>query len=218
VLDPFAGVGGTLLGAALCGRKAVGLEINPEWIEIYRQVCSLEGLPEQQMLCGDSRELLRRRLGSSGEEAPFDLLLTDVPYWHMDRVPRSKGKYKRVGQPQRQSRVSKLQVFNEHQDTGRQGWRELLSEVFAGCLPRLKAGAYVVVFIGDMYHDGRFHFLAADLAALLETLGLVPKANLIWYDVSKSLHVYGYQYEFIPSMIHQNVLVFRKPRHRGGCS
>jgi hypothetical protein len=87
-----------------------------------------------------------------------------------------------------------------------------MREVFAGCLPLLKPGAYVVVFIGDMYHDGRFHFLAAELASLLEALGLVPKANLIWYDVSKTLHVYGYQYEFIPSMIHQNILVLRTGR------
>ena len=40
--------------------------------------------------------------------------------------------------------------------------------------------------------------------------GLVWKANLVWYDVSKKLHLYGYQYSYIPSLIHQNVLVFRK--------
>jgi hypothetical protein len=62
-----------------------------------------------------------------------------------------------------------------------------------------------------MYHGGRYHFLSADLAGLLERLGLVMKADLVWYDVSKSLHVYGYQYEYIPSMIHQNILVFRRP-------
>src|SRR5687768_7672858 len=32
VLDPFAGVGGTLIGAALCGRRALGFEINPAWV------------------------------------------------------------------------------------------------------------------------------------------------------------------------------------------
>ena len=38
VLDPFAGVGGTLLGAALAGRRALGYEINPDWIRIYDQI------------------------------------------------------------------------------------------------------------------------------------------------------------------------------------
>ena len=43
------------------------------------------------------------------------------------------------------------------------------------------------------------------------------KANLIWYDVSKKLHLYGCQYAFIPSLIH---LVRRKeerPCHGNSC-
>src|SRR3989304_3949542 len=37
VLDPFAGVGGTLLGAAICRtpRSALGFEIDPRWATIY---------------------------------------------------------------------------------------------------------------------------------------------------------------------------------------
>jgi len=40
VLDPFAGVGGTLLGAAICRapRRALGFELEPRWAAIYEQV------------------------------------------------------------------------------------------------------------------------------------------------------------------------------------
>ena len=40
VLDPFAGVGGTLLGAAICRtpRRALGFEIEPRWAEVYQAV------------------------------------------------------------------------------------------------------------------------------------------------------------------------------------
>ena len=38
VLDPFMGVGGTLLGASLCGRKAIGIDITEKWIDIYNEV------------------------------------------------------------------------------------------------------------------------------------------------------------------------------------
>jgi len=207
VLDPFAGVGGTLLGAGLCGRSAVGIEINPRWIEIYRQVCSLEKIPEQRMICGDSRAELPV-LAKNEEE--FDLLLTDVPYWHMDRAEKSSGKYKRVGEGQRELRQSKLAVFNRNSYESKEHWLEEMAAVFAAAVPLLKNKGYLVVFIGDMYHSGRYHFLSSDLASVLTGLGLIPKANLIWYDVSKSLHIYGYQYEYIPSMIHQNILVFRK--------
>jgi DNA modification methylase len=40
VLDPFAGVGGTLLGAAIARppRRALGFEIEPRWAAVYRRV------------------------------------------------------------------------------------------------------------------------------------------------------------------------------------
>jgi adenine-specific DNA methylase/DNA modification methylase len=207
VLDPFAGVGGTLLGAALRDRSAVGIEINPQWIRIYREVCALEKIPEQRMICGDSRIVLEE-LG--GEGRVFDLVLTDVPYWGMDRARRSRGSYKRVGEQSKEARRSKLSAFNQTGYRSKEQWLDLMARIFASASSLLKGRGYLVVFIGDMYSGGRYHFLSSDLARVLTELALVPKANLIWYDVSKSLHIYGYQYEFIPSMIHQNILVFRK--------
>src|ERR1051325_8250678 len=40
VLDPFAGVGGTLLGAAIARgpRRAIGFELEPRWVAIYADV------------------------------------------------------------------------------------------------------------------------------------------------------------------------------------
>ena len=40
VLDPFAGVGGTLLGAAICRqpRHALGFELEQRWADVYANV------------------------------------------------------------------------------------------------------------------------------------------------------------------------------------
>ncbi|WP_264844636.1 TRM11 family SAM-dependent methyltransferase [Caldinitratiruptor microaerophilus] len=202
VLDPFMGVGGTLLGASLSGREAVGIEISPRWVDIYHEVCRREGLAPQTAIVGDSRQVLPTL------EGPFDFLLTDVPYWDMDRRRRSAGKFKRAGEAARPRRPSKLQAFGDG-PRNREEWLRLLEDVFAAARPLLRPRAYLAVFIGDMYHSGRFHPLSHEVAAVLDRLGYVMKGNLIWYDVSKSLHIYGYRYEFIPSMIHQNILIFR---------
>lgn len=211
VLDPFAGVGGTLLGATLAGRRATGIEINPAWVDIYQEVCRREDLTAQQMLCGDSRVVL-----PDLAEGAYDLLMTDVPYWDMDRRRRSTGKFKRAGGSASERRQSKLHQFDPEAPatptTGLNGlddWLTLLGDVFTQARRLLKPRAYLAVFIGDMYHSGRYHPLSAYLMGLLENLGYTMKANLIWYDVSKKLNVYGYRYEFIPSMTHQNILVFR---------
>ena len=211
VLDPFAGVGGTLLGASISDRLATGVEINPAWIDIYQEVCRREGLPAQTVLQGDSRTVLRNL-----PPASFDFLLTDVPYWDMDRRRRSTGKFKRAGGEATDRRQSKLARFDTDDEAlpttgigGLEDWLALMTDVFTAARQALKPRAYMAVFIGDMYHSGRYHPLSSYLTGLLDSLGLTMKANLIWYDVSKKLNVYGYRYEFIPSMVHQNILVFR---------
>lgn len=209
VLDPFMGVGGTLLGATISQRRATGIELNPRWVEIYHEVCRLEGMEPQTTIPGDSRQVL------STLEGTYDFLLTDVPYWDMDRRRRSTGKFKRAGGKAVARRSTKLTQFQEEGPVetsgveGQEEWLQMLRDVFTLAKPLLRPKAYMAVFIGDMYHSGRYHPLSHMLASLLSDLGYIMKANLIWYDVSKKLNIYGYRYEFIPSMIHQSVLVFR---------
>src|SRR5215469_8971596 len=66
VLDPFAGVGGTLIGASIATpgpRTCTGIEINQEWTDIYSRV--LQENPDllpQTMLAGDCIEVMDRLL------------------------------------------------------------------------------------------------------------------------------------------------------------
>jgi DNA modification methylase len=205
VLDPFAGVGGTLLGASLCDRKAVGIEINKKWVDIYYQVCRLENLEPQDMRIGDSKELLKKE-----EKNSFDFILTDVPYWNMDKVARSNGKFKKAGQESTEKIKSNLSRFNLEVSQTKDEWLKDMEDIFSLSRPLLKDGGYLAVFIGDMYRNGKYHFLSSNLADVIEKIGFTPKANLIWYDVSNKLQIYGYLYDFIPSMIHQNILIFKK--------
>ena len=52
ILDPFAGVGGTLLGAALAGgnRKAVGFDLEQKYIDAYYKVCDDESIKRYSLL------------------------------------------------------------------------------------------------------------------------------------------------------------------------
>lgn len=205
ILDPFAGVGGTLLGASLCDRKAVGIEINKKWVNLYNQVCKLENLEPQDMRIGDSKELLNKEKKES-----FDFILTDVPYWNMDKAKKSNGKFKKADEEVKEKNKSSLSKFNDQTVQTKDEWLGDMESVFLLCSPLLKQGGYLAVFIGDMYQNGKYHFLSNDLGNVLEKIGFIPKANLIWYDVSNKLHIYGYLYDFIPSMIHQNILIFKK--------
>ncbi|ELZ08630.1 DNA methylase N-4/N-6 domain-containing protein [Halovivax asiaticus JCM 14624] len=219
VLDPFAGVGGTLLGTSLCehegtGRRtAVGFEQTERWIDVYETALERENaerrargeppLAEQDIRHGDCRTLIEDVDADS-----IDLLLTDVPYWHMDDLEQTRNADN--------VRESKLDSFDDGEDgtatqwESKADWLADMGEWFASFTDAVKPDGYVVVFIGDMYRDQSYEFLSADLARSIgEAAPLTLKASLVWYDPTKDLHVYGYPFSFVPSMVHQNVLVFR---------
>jgi DNA modification methylase len=206
VLDPFMGVGGVLLGAALSGRRATGIEIEPKWIDIYRQVCEKEKIEALETIEGEAGSVL-----AGLEGRMFDFVLTDVPYFAMDKAPRSKGAYKKTGEAAKAAPGTRLKAFNSITYASKEDWLDQMQAILAKAVRLLKPDGYLAVFIGDMFSAGEYHCLSAELAGRLRTIdGLVWKANLIWYDVSKKLHLYGYQYTFIPSMIHQNIVIFKK--------
>ncbi|RQG98167.1 DNA methyltransferase [Natrarchaeobius oligotrophus] len=214
VLDPFAGVGGTLLGASFCEhegtglREAIGFERNDRWVELYETVLERENdertsrgeppLAAQEMRHGDCAELI-----TDVPDDSVDLLLTDVPYWHMDELEQTRN--------ERETRESKLGAFDD--GAGRRTKDEWLADMatkFDRFADAVAPDGHLVVFIGDMYREQSYEFLSADLARAIESTAPVTlAANLIWYDPTKDLHVYGYPFSFVPSMVHQNVLVFR---------
>lgn len=198
VLDPLMGVGGTLIGASLCNRKAVGIELNNKWINIYKKVCKLEKIKAEQTYHGNAKEVLEKNIKNNS----IDFILTDVPYWNVDQLKKTRSK---------KATISKLSKFNKSNSLSKEDWLLDMKEIFQKCFKKLKNKKYMGVFIGDIYRDKHYHILSADLANSISTIeGFNLKANLIWFDQSKSLHVYGYPYSFVPSMIHQNVLIFKK--------
>lgn len=70
VLDPFAGYGTTVAVAERLGRRAIGIELLPEHLEIARQ--RITGMA--RLILGDARRLARL------VEEPVDLVLTSPPY------------------------------------------------------------------------------------------------------------------------------------------
>lgn len=209
ILDPFAGVGGTLLGCSISNRRGIGIEINPKWVEIYKEVCKLENIKEEIMVCDDAQRYLKTF------NSEIDFILTDVPYWTMDKAKKSKGTYKKYGEPAKGifSEKSKLHPFDEKAPKTKDEWRQLIHNIFKECYRILKPRKYCAVFIGNMYFENRYHLLSADLASVLEDIGFILKGEKIWYDISKKLHLYGINYSWIPSIVHQFILIFRKPMH-----
>lgn len=217
ILDPFCGVGGTLIACSLSDRSGIGIEINQKWIDVYKKVCKLESINTQKIFHGDSREILRNFIIK--KEYEFDFILTDIPYWKMDKVEKSKGTYKKVGEESKgvysdKSKLSKFNEVPEYLNQSKGEWELLIEEIFDHSYQLLKPGRYCAIFIGNMYHDGRYYLLNSDVTKILSKIGFVLKGEIIWYDVNKKLHLYGINYSWIPSIVHQYIMIFRKEREK----
>jgi DNA modification methylase len=203
VLDPFAGVGGTLIGASLAGRRATGIEVNLRWGEVYREVCQSEDIDEQEFLVGDAMELLE------GLEGPFDMVATDPPY-NLNLVrTMCDGKYPNANRrtdyttfSEDPRDLSNLETYEDYLDA--------MERIFEQCRRLLRKGRYLVIIVRDAYQKGRYIMTHADLAKRGEAAGLVLKGETIWYQAGTRLRPYGYPFAYVPNIAHQHILVLRK--------
>ncbi len=208
VLDPFAGVGGTLIGASLAGRRALGIEINPEWIGIYQKVCRMEDIPEQDFLEGDCLEIMEK-LREGGEA--FDLVATDPPYSVALKRTMCTGRHSI-----RHRRTSFTADFSSSDRDIRNSqtfaaYYRQMGKVGRSLFPLLKQGGYMVLIIRDSYQDGEYVVASYELSRVLIRAGFVMKGVKVWYQTGAPVRPYGYPYAYVPNIVHQNILIFRKP-------
>lgn len=238
VLDPFAGVGGTLLGAAIARgpRRALGFEIEPRWVRIFEAVVA-EALAQQgsrgplladlgaadpggprgfdpsgiELRVGDALELL-----PTLDEASVDFVATDPPYNVQLRQTMSGGP---LAAHFSNRRTDYAMVTDDPADLANsadyEAYLERMGRVFGELARILRPGRYAAVIVRDAYQGGRYRFTAADLAVRAEAAGLVPKGDLIWYQAGTRLRPYGYPRVFVPNIAHQHILVFRREPDRG---
>jgi DNA modification methylase len=217
VLDPFAGVGGTLLGAATARppRRAVGIEVSPKWTAVYAGVArdleakGLAGISLQTMVQGDCLEELGKL-----EPESFDFIATDPPYNVHFKITMSvgkQGKYKEWANRRTDYDMKSEDRRDFANLSGYGAYLDAMEKAFSACYRVLKPGKYLALIVRNAYQGGRYTFTHADLAGRAERAGFATKGEIVWWQTGTRLRPYGYPFSYVPNISHQNIVILQRP-------
>ena len=209
VLDPMAGTGSTLVAALRAGRHSYGIELNPKYAVIARQIIaderatlgeSIENLLSN-VITGDASHILDFGLST------FDYVLTSPPYWDM---LHAKG----AGAQKKRRTSAELDVFysDDPNDLGNlHDYEEFLAKlvaIYAGLKPVLKEKAYLTIIVKNVKKGGRIYPLAWDLGRELGKVYTL-KDEKLWLQDNQRLFPYGLGSAWVSNTFHHYCLQFR---------
>jgi len=210
VFDYFMGVGGSLLGAALTNRQAIGIDLNELYINAYKEAAKSLNLKVFNCICADAVTYLEEssNLKNILNNKKISLVLLDPPYFNMMSREKTGADIKNYGAVATPFSNSKL-------DLGNMTKSEFLSKLqstIVNILPFVKKRGYFVIFIKDLQPKKKeLNLLHYDIINTINQIdNLYYKGMKIWADQTAKLFPYGYPFSFVANQIHQYILVFRK--------
>lgn len=213
VLDPMVGTGSTLVAALRAKRHSFGIELNPEYASIARQLIN----EERSKLCLESdsyqAEVITADSASFStivEEfklPKFDYLLTSPPYWDMLHAKGAQAQRKR-----RNSSDLDVIYSDNPKDLGNEHnyekFIDRLVKIYTSLAPAIKSGAYLTIIVKNVKKMGKIYPIAWDLARHLgHTYTL--KDERIWCQDNQRLAPYGLGSAWVSNTFHHYCLHFR---------
>ena len=211
VLDPFVGIGSTLKACATEGRKGVGIELNPKYVQLTEDRIQNEGVADaehrnhQQIIEGDARNVLDQL-----EENSVDFVVTSPPYWNILHKQDHKVKQERI-----QHSLDTKYSDNDADLGNIDDYEEFLDNLVSilGKSARvLKPKKYMAVIVSDFRDKSRYIMFHSDLANKLQDVGLEMRGLKVLYQRHKRIFPYGYPYAYVPNIHNQYILILQNEK------
>lgn len=151
VLDPFVGVGTTLVAARELKRNAVGFDLNPKYIKVSKKRLAqntLTGGTQQIAIADDARNIDQYL-----EPETVKLVFTSPPYANLLNRPRLNKS--RRGDLRRNKQFLRVEQYSQDpRDLGTleiEGYAKAITEIYKKILPLMKPKAHNVINVPDMW-------------------------------------------------------------------
>jgi len=222
VLDPFLGVGTTIIAARRLGRRGIGIELYKKFADLAEEVLRQETTDEpmeQRVICEDSRNLSKWV-----EPESVQLVFTSPPYANFI--------HKSVKDRRKTHKKSRLVLDNKSvvkpyggdpDDFGNLNYNEFLSQIkdlMVDLLTVTVPGGYniwVVKDCRDTENGIPLIDVHSDIARIGREAGFLYHDLIIWdQNDQRSLVLLGYPSVFYVNVNHTFLVVLRKPPNGKG--
>jgi len=155
VLDPFAGVGSTLIAAQDLGRNAVGFDLQQKYIDVCKKRLSQTRLEDiaQQIAIADGADKISEYL----PEDSIALSITSPPY--PDFLTHKRKNKSIRGDLRENAHYDTIQQYsNDPRDLGHMThakFKSQMTKIYKGILPLMKPNSHCIININDLWKDNK---------------------------------------------------------------
>lgn len=203
VLDPFNGIGTTMVACQDLERNSVGFDINPRYCHVAQdRITATKAAigPKQIVVCDDARNI-PAYLG----ENSASLIFTSPPYANLLNRPRSN-KSRRGNQRRNEQYLKVEQYSQDDRDLGTMNaetYSAHIRDIFRNLLPIMKHKAHAVVNVPDMWWRTEKHGQRVPLHIYvhnaLREAGFELRNTIIWdrTNIVNRVGIFGWPSNYI---------------------
>lgn len=200
VLDPFVGIGTTLLAAQDLGRNAVGFDLKKQYVEISRKRLGQTRLTDdgtQQIAIVDDAHNIPQYI----EDNTISLCITSPPYANMLAHRRLNKSIR--GDLRKNRHYLKVQQYSmDPRDLGtmnHEQYAKALEEIYAGIFPLMRRKSHCIINVNDVWEKNKRIPTHIYVIEALERAGFEFRNTFIWdkRNLVNLVGIFGWPSNFI---------------------
>lgn len=206
ILDPFLGVGSTIIGTYKNNNYNIGIELNSEYVNLIQDRFKLLGIDEElknnyEIINGDSLKNIKTI------NKQIDYVITSPPYFNI-----LKNKNKGVRHDNTQSRQGVEFYSNSDADIGNlneySSYIRTMKKLFKNIKEKTKENSKIYIVISDFTVDKKEKDVHSDYIEFMNDLGYKYVGTSYIIQNQKSIYPFGYPYKIVLNHIYQYIIKF----------
>ena len=215
VLDPFAGVGSTLVAAQDLGRNAVGFDLQQKYNDVCKERLSQTRLDDktQQIAIVDGADKISEYLS----ENSIALSITSPPYPEF-LTHKRKNKSIRGNLRENEHYDTIQQYSDDPRDLGHMShvkFKKELTGIYKGIFPLMKPNSHCIININDLWKDNKRFATHVVVIEALQKAGFEFRNTFIWdkRNLVNKVGIFGWPNNYISlGTTMEFILDFWKPK------